>query len=327
MEAVAGEQPILEILNLLREAATATLTSHEHTAGVNGIASAAAPAEMGAGAGAGPSSSSAGTLLSMAGVLTGTAITLAKAGIIPVPWGRRKRADEDEDPDMVLGKKLIELKRYADAIQAFDRVVARNPRHKNAYNNRAVAYFFEGMYETCVHDCDAQIEVDPKGSLEAWSNKALALEKLDENVDALDAWTRALEIASSLGSVSPHLYVQRAQLQIKLGENGDAYDDFCRALELDGEDPDAHAGKADALLRSGDNLDEALACVQEAVSLAPDCSEVVGFSVFLPPMPDQPRSFLDWLSWVHQLSALRFQLLQLHPNTEAEVHPWDPTSG
>jgi tetratricopeptide (TPR) repeat protein len=57
-----------------------------------------------------------------------------------------------EELDFLEGECLLELGQYHDAIKALTTVVERNPNHKDAYFERALAYFESGNFDLAIED-------------------------------------------------------------------------------------------------------------------------------------------------------------------------------
>eukprot|EP01064_Diplonema_japonicum_P026037 TRINITY_DN3744_c0_g2_i1.p1 TRINITY_DN3744_c0_g2~~TRINITY_DN3744_c0_g2_i1.p1 ORF type:complete len:424 (+),score=64.77 TRINITY_DN3744_c0_g2_i1:74-1345(+) len=208
-----------------------------------------------------------GRVLSVAGVLAGAVVTMAK--VLPkIDW-----TGAETDPNVAKGKKLIETEQYTEAIKCFDAAIQEDPAHENAYNNRAVAYFYLEMYQMCVEDCTQQIEVNPKHQTESLSNKALALEMLNNLEESVTAWTGAIDTTPEQKS---HLYIKRGTVLIKLAAYEEAVKDFETSLEID-DTAEAHAGIADALLRAhGPGSEKCLKEINKAIEMSPDCAEFYG---------------------------------------------------
>ena len=133
------------------------------------------------------------------------------------------------------------------------------------------------MFESCITDCDSQIEAYPESTLEALSNKAMALEELERFEDAIETWSDAAEAAARQGKPAAkraNIYNKRGQLRVTLGDNDDAVQDFNKGLSLC-ETAEGLAGRADAELRAGckmgsTGLSKILHDVERAVQMKPD---------------------------------------------------------
>eukprot|EP01061_Rhynchopus_euleeides_P004950 TRINITY_DN14178_c0_g1_i2.p2 TRINITY_DN14178_c0_g1~~TRINITY_DN14178_c0_g1_i2.p2 ORF type:complete len:476 (+),score=182.97 TRINITY_DN14178_c0_g1_i2:76-1428(+) len=283
MDGPSGEVPIADMLDLLGQVSLPVLLGlvNAATGGTGDVptdsrvyASAAPPLEAPVSS-RGIGAPVVGGVLGVASLLAGTAYTLRRVipgAVAVLAYG----SEEDADPDVREGRKLIEQGHYSEAIECFNRAIDRNPEHKHAYNNRAVAYFYLGMYEPCITDCDSQIEAYPGSVVEALCNKAMALEELERFEDAIEAWSDAAAEAASQGKPEAKradVYNRRGQLRVKLGDFREAVQDFEKGLALH-DTCEGYAGRADAELREGaamdaDGLHNVLQDIQRAVELNP----------------------------------------------------------
>ena len=95
--------------------------------------------------------------------------------------------------DAYYGRALayVQRREYDRAILDFSRVIALAP-NLSAYVGRAMARYQKGHYEQVIRDCDKVIRIRP-GYAKAYSLKGLSFEKLARTADAIDAYESCLK--------------------------------------------------------------------------------------------------------------------------------------
>ena len=94
------------------------------------------------------------------------------------------------------------------------KAIELSPDFVLAYNDRAIAYARQNLYEKAITDYDTALEISPEFP-EAYMNKALACDKLDRPVEALEAYKSFLKYA---GDRNDH-YTFYANNRVKELEN------------------------------------------------------------------------------------------------------------
>jgi tetratricopeptide (TPR) repeat protein len=116
--------------------------------------------------------------------------TLAQSAL----WSIWYRADSPEN-NAALGdvRELIGRQRYREAEELATRLIARAPAFAEAYNQRAIAMFFEERFAESALDCRRALERNPYhiGALGGLGQCCL---RLDRRTDALATFRRALKI-------------------------------------------------------------------------------------------------------------------------------------
>lgn len=169
-------------------------------------------------------------------------------------------ADEEAAALTNIGVGLSELGRYGDALAAFDKAIARNPRFFAAYPNRALAREKRGQVKGALDDYETALRMRPRDvgsligrgvlylrrgvldlalqdfekaaradrrSLDAQYNLGLTYLALGRYGQAASALTAALRIAPS----DPQSYLQRG-LALRTLDAAGAERDFAKAMEL-----------------------------------------------------------------------------------------------
>ncbi len=97
----------------------------------------------------------------------------------------------------LFGKKLSELGRYEEAVEACDRAIELQPDGALAWKNKGVAFFRLRRYEEALEACDRAIELQPDYA-SAWKNKGVVLNELGRYEKALEACDRVIELQPGL---------------------------------------------------------------------------------------------------------------------------------
>jgi tetratricopeptide (TPR) repeat protein len=96
-----------------------------------------------------------------------------------------------EDPDYVLGKQAVEAKNWQAALDAFNKVVARNPGDANAHNYLGYTYRKSGNFDLAFKHYEEALRLNPRhrGAHEYMGEAYLMvnnLPKAEEHLKALD---------------------------------------------------------------------------------------------------------------------------------------------
>jgi tetratricopeptide (TPR) repeat protein len=109
-------------------------------------------------------------------------------------WAIWFRADTPENNAMLdQVRLLIRHERLADAIKLASRLIARAPNFAEAYNQRAIALFFQGRFEESADDCRRVLERNPY-HIGALGGLARCQLELDQTGEALKTFRRALRL-------------------------------------------------------------------------------------------------------------------------------------
>lgn len=109
-------------------------------------------------------------------------------------WAIWFRADSPENnKTLERVRALIGRQQYDDAVAVADRLIKQAPKFAEAYNQRAIAYFFLGRFEESAADCQRVLEHNPYhiGALGGLAQCQLQLDKRDE---ALKTLRRSLKL-------------------------------------------------------------------------------------------------------------------------------------
>jgi len=182
-----------------------------------------------------------------------------------VEWGGLTRREQAAAWTNV-GVGLSELGRHGDALSAYDRAVAADPRFAPAYQNRALARQKRGMVKGALEDFAAALKLDPRDAPTLVARGVFYLERgLPE--EALKDLDRAVRFDRD----SADAWYHRGRALLMLGETGKAAESFTRTLRLDPNDAAARLQRAAARAKSDPR--RARADYDAAVRLAPNWAE------------------------------------------------------
>ncbi len=126
------------------------------------------------------------------------------------------------------GYSLGNLKRYEEAIQAYDRVLAIDPNNSSAWNNKGCALNSLDRYEEAIQAYDRALAIDPNFIL-AGNNKSYALDALRHYEEAIKDFDLALAIAPN----DPMAWYNKGKALDDLKHYKEAIQAFDRALAID----------------------------------------------------------------------------------------------
>ncbi len=101
-------------------------------------------------------------------------------------------------PDLVeaqsnVGFAWLTLKKYKKAIKAFEKALTINDKHLNTLNGLSTAYAFKGDTDSALETFERLTTLDP-GNPQYFFNKASILQKDKRDIDAIEAYKKALHL-------------------------------------------------------------------------------------------------------------------------------------
>jgi tetratricopeptide (TPR) repeat protein len=90
------------------------------------------------------------------------------------------------------GSTLLKMGLFNEAMVCYNRAIELRPDDSTYYDNRAMAYMFNGHDENALSDLKTSLELKP--SLRTFVNMGNALRRLDKSKEALECFDQALEI-------------------------------------------------------------------------------------------------------------------------------------
>ncbi|MDL1897771.1 tetratricopeptide repeat protein, partial [Anaerolineae bacterium CFX7] len=107
-------------------------------------------------------------------------------------------------------------------------------------------FYKEKKYDNAIAEFRRSLDLLP--NTEAWNGLGNALESLERFDEAIEAYSRAIELDSD----AAYLYRNRANVLLNLNRLADAEHDIARAVELEPDSAYTHARQAELALRRGE---------------------------------------------------------------------------
>ena len=162
-----------------------------------------------------------------------------------------------------LADSYFDLKRYEEALVAYDQAIRLDPNLASAYNTKGVVLLILQRYEEALATFEQTIRLDPSLAY-AYNNKGVALRKLQRYEEALAAFEQAIRLDPNDAAA----YNGKGGALADLQRCEEALAAFEQAIRLDPNKVSAYNNKGVAL----DNLkryEEALAAYEQAIRLDP----------------------------------------------------------
>ena len=135
--------------------------------------------------------------------------TMAEAAL----WAIWFRADSPENNQMLDEVRLLIGHHRLDAAVALaSRLIARAPNFAEAYNQRAIALFFQGRFAESAEDCQRVLQLNPY-HFGAVGGLAQCQLQLDQPHEALRTLRRALKLQPHSQSIRENIQVLEAQIE------------------------------------------------------------------------------------------------------------------
>ncbi|WP_180274613.1 serine protease [Tychonema bourrellyi] len=212
-----------------------------------------------------------------------------------------KPSNQAKEEDWIsYGNQLWRFRKYSDAIDAFDKALAINPKSSLAWYARGLAVLAQDNYVDAVRCFSKAVEIKPD-FYAAWRKKGDAHDSLKQYGFALDAIERAIEEAEKQNQkdfalywrkgvtlnnlkrdpeaiiaytksieIQPHPYPynNRGSVYSDKGDKDNAFKDFNEAIKLDPKFAYAYNNRGSLYSDKGD-YDNALKDYNEAIKLDP----------------------------------------------------------
>ncbi|MDD4651228.1 MAG: tetratricopeptide repeat protein [Methanothrix sp.] len=145
------------------------------------------------------------------------------------------------------GEALWNVGRYNESLQSFEEVLNLSPYYVRAWVGKGVALHGLGNFTESLRSYDMAIEIDPNYAM-AWNDKAWLFYKQDMYQEAVDNSDRAIEILNR--NLAATIDTKAVALE-KLGRNDEALVWIDKALELSPTDSIVWIHKGDILKALG----------------------------------------------------------------------------
>jgi tetratricopeptide (TPR) repeat protein len=168
-----------------------------------------------------------------------------------------------DDPEILnaLGWTLFQSGRSADAVVAYERAVARDPRLAKAHNNLALALVELGRLEDAAQHFQTSLEIEPRA--EIYSDLGFTMARMNRPKEAFAAYAKALQLDPECASAHMNLAVAFVQA----GKLPEAERHYRKALP-GRPTAETHNGLGYVLARQN-RTDEALAEYRTAIDIDP----------------------------------------------------------
>jgi len=145
------------------------------------------------------------------------------------------------------GEALWNTGRYNESLQSFEEVLNLSPYYVRAWVGKGVAFHGLGNFKESRRSYDMALEIDPNYAM-AWNDKAWLFYKQDMYQEAVDYSDRAIKILNK--NLAATIDTKAVALE-KLGKNDEALQWIDRALELTPMDSIVWIHKGDILKALG----------------------------------------------------------------------------
>jgi tetratricopeptide (TPR) repeat protein len=124
-----------------------------------------------------------------------------------------RAGDNDGNRRLQRAVRLIGENEYDAAIRCLDRLIARQPRFAEAYNQRAIAYFLKEAYAASLADCTRTLRINPFhfGAMAGVGHCQASLGRLDR---ALEAYDRALQMHPHMDGIRQSVQHIRSKMGV-----------------------------------------------------------------------------------------------------------------
>lgn len=165
------------------------------------------------------------------------------------------------------GVALGKQERYTEAIAAYDQALVLNPADAWSWNNKAANLSKLGHYDEATQASDESLRLD-NTNIPAWRNRGVILHYLERHDEALACWDRVLALAGD----DAMTHAMRGSLLCELGRYDEAIEAFDRSLSLDAKNAWVWCSKGWAY-RKSQRYEDALSCFERALAISPDYTE------------------------------------------------------
>jgi tetratricopeptide (TPR) repeat protein len=176
------------------------------------------------------------------------------------------RADADR------GRVLHLQERFEDALKAYDAALRGDPKRVDVHRWRGELLLIKGRYAEAGRAFDAFLEKGGLPSAAIYRQRGLVRSKLDRHAEAIDDFSRALDIKPEARERAP-LHLARGQEYLAVNALQPALRDFQEALGLEPKNADASLGCAFVHVRLGDTA-KGVADAEEVVKGDPKDSRL-----------------------------------------------------
>jgi len=162
------------------------------------------------------------------------------------------------------GKVLYELKRYKEAIAAYEKAIQLKPEYAEAWNGEGKTFYDLKKYKEALDAYDKAIQIQPE-YLEAWIGRGYVLNNLERYQEAIDSFDKVLKIQVN----SPEVWNARGDALMSLQRYQEASESYGKAVQYKPDYYQAWSSRGWALHKL-QQYEEAIAAYDKAVQVKPD---------------------------------------------------------
>jgi len=177
-----------------------------------------------------------GQMTKMFGELTGDPSLVMKQGqkkAAPIRLPQREAQTAPAEKDMDWSAKAMALwkdVKYTDPNQAknyWDKAIAANPRHAEAYNNRGLAFYNLKLYPQAIEDFSQALRIKPQYA-EALNNRGNVYYAMDQYEKAEADFNQSLQIKPNYSKA----HLNRGLVYSQMQKKDQSCEDFRKACDL-----------------------------------------------------------------------------------------------
>lgn len=162
------------------------------------------------------------------------------------------------------GDVLYNMKKYQEALDAYDKAIQIKPDYVEAWNGRGIVLKESQQYEEAIASFEEALKIDSSNVL-AWKEKGDALMGLPKYEAAITAYERALEYQPDYWEA----WYNRGWALHNLQRYEEAIKSYEKALEFNTDFPQAWYNRGNSLLKIN-RQQEAIESYEQALRLKPD---------------------------------------------------------
>jgi len=162
------------------------------------------------------------------------------------------------------GNTLVNLGKYAEAINCYDKAIKIDPNYAKAWSNKGNALVNLWKYAEAINCYDEAIKINPNLT-EVWSNKGNALANLGKYSEAINCYDEAIKIDPNYASA----WSNKGNALVYLGKYAEAIKCYDKAIKINPNLAEAWSNKGNALINL-DKYDEAVKCYDESIKINPN---------------------------------------------------------
>lgn len=135
-----------------------------------------------------------------------------------------KRESDEPDSDEIYNNKclaLINLNRFNEGIERYDKALKINPNFISSLNNKAFSLHELNRSDEAIEYYDKALKINPN-DFKLWANKGFTLKNLDRIDEAVECYNKALEISPNHQDMLNRLSVIKAQKNVSVNSLEDA---------------------------------------------------------------------------------------------------------